>query len=152
VAGFVLVAFAVLQIALPSAPSAVRFLIYVGLFNLLPGIVIAGLLLARTLSPGIFLIYALGFGTTANVLVFLPLWMAGVPNWFRAFPVVALCALVLMRRQLRLSELFTDWVPARSLAAWLAGATLLCGTPLLSLAYVLAEDPDRWHSFHFAFQ
>jgi hypothetical protein len=149
---WILAAFVALTTIDPSAASAIRFLAYVLVFNLLPGIVIARLLLPRLRSPGTFLIYALAAGIAANVLIFFLLWIAGFPHLFRAFPVAAVGGLVLLRRRLRIAEILSCWVSGRTDISWAAGALLLCGTPLLTVAYLLADDPSGSSSLHYAFQ
>ncbi len=152
IAVWFVVAFAALMITYPSASSATRFLAYVIIFNLLPGVVFARLLVPRVQAPGIFVIYALAAGVTANVLIFLPLWAGGYPQLFRAFPIVAFAGAVIVRRRLRLAEIFNEWAPGRTDIWWTAGALFLCLTPLLTMVYLLADDPGGSTSLHFAFQ
>jgi hypothetical protein len=125
---------------------------YVLAFNLLPGVVIARLLLPRLHFPGIFAIYALAIGTIVNVVGFLPLWMLGLPWLFHAFPAGALICLVAMRKGLGLGEVFGSWTKGQTDLSWAVGAVLLCGTPLLTMAYLLANDSSGAFSLHFAFQ
>jgi hypothetical protein len=124
---------------------AAIFLIYVAAFSLLPGIVVTRLLLPRLASPGTFLIYALSAGLTLDVLLFLPLWALGHSNLFRALPLVAAGALLLLSRRLQLKRLLGGCIVGRR---EIGGALLLWATPLLTMGYLLTQD----NSSHFAFQ
>ncbi len=131
---------------------AAKFLIYVGAFSLLPGIVVTRMLLPRLATPGTFLIYALSAGLTLDVLLFMPLWALGHSNLFRALPLLAAAALLLLARRLRLRRLLDGWVVGRSEVRWIGGALLLCATPLLTIGYLLTQDHPSYYSSHFAFQ
>ncbi|GAU83447.1 hypothetical protein [Bosea sp. BIWAKO-01] len=136
----------------PSAAAATRFIGYVLVFNLLPGIVVARILLPQVDSPVVLVINALALGISVNLLVLIPLWAMNQTALISLLPFVAGAVLVVGFRRLGLVRLWAEWRVGLSEARWLAGTIFLVLTALLGIANVLSGDPGDAFSFHFAFQ
>jgi hypothetical protein len=135
----------------PSIDAAIRFLLYVLVFNFLPGMVVARLVLPALEELDSYVLYALSMGIAVNLLIFIPLWMMGAPQLLVALPFAATAALVIFRRRLRFGSLIGS-NPAWRLWGWPAVAVLVTATPLLTMQYLLAEDVTGAFSFHFGFE
>jgi hypothetical protein len=134
----------------PSWSSALIFLAYVVFLNVLPGAIFVRLLFPQIQSLGIFVIYAAGVGTVANVLVFIPLWMLGTPGLLKWWSLVGIAGVLLGRRKLQLAKLIENWTVGRSEACWIATALLICGTTLLLVTWYVEGDGSG--PLHFSFQ
>jgi hypothetical protein len=136
----------------PSGAAATRFIAYVLVFNLLPGLVAARILLPHVNSPAVFVINALALGIIVNLLVLIPLWATNQVALIFVLPFVAGTVLVVGFRRLGLVGVWAEWRVGVSEARWLAGTIFLVLTALLGMANVLSGDPGDAFSFHFAFQ
>ena len=135
----------------PSLDAALRFLFYVLVFNLLPGLVVCRLLLPGLKELGSFVVYALSVGIAVNLLVFVPLWMAGAPQWLMVLPFAAAAAFIVLRRQLGFGALIAGARRGRRELCWAAAAALVTVTPLLTMQFFRAGVGPNF-SFHFGFE
>jgi hypothetical protein len=137
----------------PSFGAAIRFLLYILAFNLLPGMVIARLLLPGLKELGSFVVYALSIGIVVNLLILIPLWVVGAAQWLAVLPAVATAALFVLRRRLAFGGLTLGSIPGRRALCWAAATLLVTVTPLLTMESLISSDPlyDLF-SFHFAFE
>jgi hypothetical protein len=127
----------------PSLASSIQFLTYILLVNVLPGAFLTRWLLPEVNNPGSFLIYALNIGTIANALIFIPLWMLGVPGYLKYWPLLCVISLWPFGKHLRFEPLIRDWRPCFDLQLWVSSAVLVLGT---TVALVLPGLPGNEHS------
>ena len=120
-------------------------------FNLLPGLLAAGLLLPRLNRPGVFLTFSLALGIVVHLLVLIPLWAIGGIALMPVLPIAAAAALIAGFRRLAFLDVLAEWRVGRDEANWLAGTLFVCVTALLGTAHVLSNPRDVF-SFHSAFQ
>ena len=135
----------------PSIDSVARFIAYVFVFNLVPGLV-ATLLLLPAIRGCLFPVFGLATGIAINLLAFTPLWLMGWVQGLWLLPPAALAMLTSRSLRLRLREASAGLGVGGSGIRCLAGAFFLCITGLLGAAHVLSGDPGDAFSFHFAFQ
>ena len=136
----------------PSGPAATKFIAYVLVFNLLPGLVVARILLPAVNRSDTFVIYAWAVGIVVNLLVLIPLWAANLTALIVVLPFVSGAALVIGFRRGGFAAGWPRWRVEISEARWLAGIIFLVLTAVLSMANVLSGDPGDGFSFHFAIQ
>jgi hypothetical protein len=136
----------------PSGPAATKFIAYVLVFNLLPGLVVARILLPAVNRSDTFVIYAWAVGIVVNLLVLIPLWAANLTALIVVLPFVSGAALVIGFRRGGFAAGWPRWRVGISEARWLAGIIFLVLTAVLSMANVLSGDPGDGFSFHFAIQ
>ena len=136
----------------PSIDAAIRFMLYVLVFNLLPGMVVARLVFPGLNELGSYLLYALSMGIAVNLLISIPLWMMGAPQWLVVLPFAAAAAFVILQRRRQFAGLILGSNPGQRIFYWAAAALLVTATPLLSMQYFLAGDPGGAYSFHFGFE
>jgi hypothetical protein len=136
----------------PSFEAASWFIAYVLVFNLLPGLLAARLLLPRMDDPGILVIFSLALGIVAHLLVLIPLWTLDTVALMPVLPLAAIVGLIAGFRRLALLDVLAGWRVGRCEMKWVVGTAFLCMTALLGMANVLSDDPGDGFSFHFAFQ
>jgi hypothetical protein len=143
------VAFVSLHATYPLTGATLKFLGYVLIFNLLPGLVIARLILPEAKEPGVYLIFSLGFGIAINALTVTVLWSVGQLLFLFMLPAVAGGFLVTGFHRLRLSDFFTT---RSSVSHWFLATLFLCFTALLGMGFIQSGDPGDAFSEHAAFQ
>ena len=126
----------------PSIDAAIRFMLYVLVFNFLPGMVVAHLVFPGLEELGCYLLYALSVGIAVNLLIFIPLWVMGAPQLIVVLPFAAAAAFVIPQGRRQFAGLILGSSPGQRVMWWAAAALLVTATPLLSLQYFLTEDPS----------
>jgi hypothetical protein len=146
------IVFVSLHAAYPSTVSAAKFLGYVLVFNLLPGFVITRLILPGVKEEGVFLIFSLGMGMAANVLVATALWSVGELHLLFVLPILAGVIAIIGLRRANPTEFFADRGVGRSALGWILGTLFVCVTALLGVGFIYSGDLIDSHSMHSAFQ
>ena len=146
------IAFVSLHATYPLTGATLKFLGYVLIFNLLPGLVVARLILPRAEEAGVYLIFSLGFGIAINALTVTVLWSVGQLSFLFMLPAVAAGVLVTGFRRLHFSDFFTARKPGRSVFHWAFVTLFLCFTALLGIGLIQSGDPGDAFSEHAAFQ
>ncbi|WP_376098583.1 hypothetical protein ACE7GA_08885 [Roseomonas sp. CCTCC AB2023176] len=145
----ILLGFGALMLARPSAGEAGRVLLYVLLFNLLPGVAAARLLLGPARGAADVALLALPAGIVANLLAAVLAWPTGA-SWLPwTLPPAGAALLAMTIRRGREGPRWPAW---KDVPRWAGVALLLAVTSLVGMANVLAGDPGDAFSFHSAFQ
>jgi hypothetical protein len=146
------IAFVSLHAAYPSTVATAKFLGYVLVFNLLPGLVVARLILPGAREGGVYLIFSLGIGIITNALAVTTLWSIGQSHFLFMLPVLAGGIAIMRLRGVSLTELFADQKVERNDFCWILGSLFLCFTALLGVGFIYAGEYVESFSFHSAFQ
>jgi hypothetical protein len=142
------IVFVSLHAAYPSTVAAAKFLGYVLIFNLLPGFVIARFILPGVKEEGVFLIFSLGVGIAANVLVVTALWSIGELYFLFVLPILAGGIAIAGFRRANLA----DREIGRNAFGWILGTLFVCVTALLGVGFIYSGDFVDSYSMHAAFQ
>ena len=146
------IVFVSLHASYPLTGATVKFLGYVLIFNLLPGLVIAPLILPGAKEAGVYVIFSLGFGIAINALTITVLWSVGQLSFLFMLPAVAGGVLVTGFRRLHYSDFFAPRKPGCSIFHWTLATLFLCFTALLGMGFIQSGDPGDAFSEHAAFQ
>lgn len=146
------VAFVSLHSAYPSAVAAAKFLAYVVVFNLLPGISAMRVVLPKIREVAAFFIFALAIGIVVNTLAVTAFWVTGQMRFIWLLPVPAGLAVIGQFRRINFSEL-ADRKFERADLHWILGVAFCCVTGLLGEGYLYVNGGlNDGNSLHFAFQ
>lgn len=146
------VVFVSLHSAYPSTVAAAKFIAYVVVFNLLPGIAVTRVVLPRVEDAAAFVIFALAIGIVVNTLALTALWVTGQSSFIWLLPVLAALAVIGQFRRAKFSSR-ADRRFERADLYWIAGAGFCCLTGLLGEGYFhLDGGLNEGNSLHFAFQ
>lgn len=139
----------------PSTDAVIRFLGYVLIFNLVPGIVFCRHLLPGVKEAGVYVAFSLAVGIATNILVVTLLWVAGMLQYLFLLPAFAGALGIVRLCRSKPSQLL-EWSRVLSLPAWLFGSAFICFTALLGISYIFAginaEVYTESYSSHAAFE
>lgn len=146
------VAFISLHALYPSADQAARFLGYVVVFNLLPGMAITRLFFPGAKEVGVYLIFSLAVGMVANVLAVTALWSIGLLSLLFLLPILAIGLAIVRLRRLGAAERLHWHVGWRIFFGVLAGTCLLSLTALLGVGFIYSGNYVESYSSHAGFE
>jgi len=139
----------------PSTASSIKFLAYVIVFNLFPGVVFCRYFLPGAKEAGVYLSFSLAVGIVTNILAVTLLWIAGMLQYLFLLPALAGVLGILRLCRSNPSEPL-DWTGFQNLPALAFGSAFICFTALLGISYIFAgintEVYADSYSAHAAFE
>ncbi|MBR1277684.1 hypothetical protein [Bradyrhizobium sp. AUGA SZCCT0283] len=135
----------------PSTAAAIRFLGYVFLFNLFPGLVFYRFILPKTAEAGVYFAFALGLGITLNVLAVILLWPLGQLSLLFLLPLAASGVVIadLFRARFAMP---VAWKGSGSGLYCIGSTAFFCSTALVGLGFLYTSADPESYSMHTAFE
>jgi hypothetical protein len=146
------IVFVSLHTAYPSTVATAKFLGYLLVFNLLPGLVVARLILPGAKEGGVYLIFSVGIGILTNALAVTMLWAIGQLYFLFMLPVLISGLGLICFRRLNLQELFAGGRVDGDGLWWTIVTLFLCFTALLGAGFIYSAGSNDAYSWHSAIQ
>jgi hypothetical protein len=133
----------------PSTTLAIKFLAYVILFNLFPGLVFYRFILPITEEAGVRFAFALGLGLTLNVVAIILLWPFGLLSQLFLLPLAASGVVIVDFCRGRYA-IPVEW---KGSGLYCIGYTaFFCSTALIGLGFLSTIAASESYSMHSAFE
>lgn len=145
------IVFVSLNALYPSTGASVKFLAYVVVFNLFPGLVLCRLFLPDATEVGVYFAFSLGIGIVANVFTLTLLWPFGRLSLIFLLPVVA-SGIAILRFYRSNSAEPLKWTAEQGGWSWICGSFLICSVALIGLGYLYTYVDSDSYSWHTAFE
>jgi hypothetical protein len=135
----------------PSTGASIKFLVYVLVFNLFPGLVLCRLFLPNATEAGVYFAFSLGIGVVANVLTVTLLWPFGRLSLLFLLPIVA-SGIAMVRLYRSDSVELLKWAEKSDGLSWICCIIFICFIALLGLGYLYTNADPESYSWHTAFE
>jgi len=145
------IVFVSLHALYPSTGASVKFLAYVLVFNLFPGLVLCRLFLPNATEAGVYFAFSLGVGIVANVLTLTLLWPFGRLSLLFLLPIVA-GGIAIVRSYRSDSVKPLKWTETQNGWSWICSVIFICSVALIGLGYLYNNANPDSYSWHTAFE
>ncbi|MBR0965833.1 hypothetical protein JQ554_16685 [Bradyrhizobium diazoefficiens] len=148
----VTIVFVSFHVTYPSTLATTKFLGYLLVFNLLPGLIVARLLFPGASEAPVYVIVALALGTAINALTITALWSIGRSDLLFMLPVLAIGTAIVSSRRLQWAAPFVDKERGHHSLWWVVGTLFFCFTALIGVGFTFTGETPDVYSEHSAFQ